>query len=193
MKVLLAVLGVCAVLAAGCGSGSSTKNATVSSGALATATITPVATTRLGTPLPGSTPRATPVSGIPPLPASAQAPQTLAGGLQYVDITVGSGPAAQSGQPLVVNYTGWLQNGTVFDTSIGKQPFPFTLGSGNVIKGWDEGLVGMKVGGKRRLIIPPALGYGSSPRGSIPANSTLTFDVDLLSAGGVSVSPTPGR
>lgn len=192
MKLLLAVLGVCALLAAACGSGASTKNANLNSAALATPPITPVATTLLGTPRPGQTPRPTPASaGIPPLPASAQPEQSLPDGLKYTDITVGTGPAAQSGQPLVVNYTGWLQNGTMFDSSIGKQPFSFTLGVGNVIKGWDEGLVGMKVGGKRRLIVPPALGYGATANGKIPANSTLTFDVDLLSAGGVSASPTP--
>jgi peptidylprolyl isomerase len=84
---------------------------------------------------------------------------------------------------VTVHYTGWLDNGTKFDSSVDRgQPFTFKLGAGQVIKGWDEGVATMKIGGKRRLIIPAALGYGSSPNGKIPANSRLTFDVELLSA-----------
>ncbi len=95
------------------------------------------------------------------------------------DEVVGTGAAAQTGDILTVNYTGKLANGTVFDTSVGKTPFQFTLG-GNVIPGWNQGLVGMKVGGKRILIVPPSLAYGSSDYGPIPGNSTLTFEVELL-------------
>ena len=104
------------------------------------------------------------------------------GGLVVQDETVGTGAAAQPGDTVTVNYTGKLADGTVFDTSIGKAPFSFVLGAGNVIPGWDQGLVGMKVGGTRVLIIPPSLGYGSQQYGPIPANSTLTFEVELLSA-----------
>ncbi len=102
------------------------------------------------------------------------------GGLVVQDEVVGTGPVAQAGDTVTVNYTGKLADGTVFDTSIGKAPFQFVLGAGNVIPGWDQGLVGMKVGGKRILIIPPNLAYGSQAYGPIPANSTLTFEVDLL-------------
>ncbi len=109
------------------------------------------------------------------------APQANGQGLVVQDEIVGTGDVAQAGQTISVNYTGKLQNGTVFDTSIGRAPFQFTLGAGQVISGWDQGLQGMKVGGKRLLIIPPQLAYGSQAVGPIPANSTLIFEVDLLS------------
>jgi FKBP-type peptidyl-prolyl cis-trans isomerase len=111
------------------------------------------------------------------MPAQA-APSSA--GLVVQDETVGTGATAEAGDVVTVNYTGKLQDGTVFDTSIGKQPIQFTLGVGMVIPGWDEGLQGMKVGGKRLLIIPPSLGYGAEANGPIPANSTLIFEVDLL-------------
>lgn len=109
-----------------------------------------------------------------------------ADGLQVGDITVGGGPVPTTGQLLTVQYTGWLSDGTSFDSSRkqGAQPFQFALGQGSVIKGWDEGVATMHVGGVRRLRIPPALGYGAA--GSppvIPANATLTFDVELVCAG----------
>ncbi|MBI2692100.1 MAG: FKBP-type peptidyl-prolyl cis-trans isomerase [Solirubrobacterales bacterium] len=97
------------------------------------------------------------------------------------DIKVGTGPAAKSGDAVTVNYVGqnWSNN-EEFDTSWGKDPFEFNLGEGGVIKGWDEGVVGMKKGGRRLLIIPPDLGYGAQGQGSIPANETLVFVVDLV-------------
>jgi len=111
------------------------------------------------------------------------APTKTADGLEYWDIKVGTGATAQSGQKVKVHYTGWLTNGKKFDSSVdhGGEPFVFQLGAGQVIKGWDEGVAGMKVGGKRQLRIPPELGYGQ--RGYppiIPSNSTLVFDVQLL-------------
>ncbi len=97
------------------------------------------------------------------------------------DEAVGTGDTAQAGNVITVNYVGKLQDGTVFDTSIGREPYQFTLGMGQVIPGWDQGLQGMKVGGKRLLIVPPSLAYGAQGNGPIPANSTLIFEVTLLS------------
>ena len=98
------------------------------------------------------------------------------------DLVVGTGAEAQAGQLVTVDYTGWLADGTKFDSSLDRgQPFEFALGQGQVIKGWDKGVVGMKVGGKRRLIIPPELAYGKNGTGTtIPPNATLTFEVELL-------------
>jgi len=106
-----------------------------------------------------------------------------ASGLQYWDIRVGTGALAKSGDKVKVHYTGWLTTGKKFDSSVdANSPFDFTIGAGDVIKGWDEGVAGMKVGGKRQLRIPPELGYGASgtPGGPIPANATLIFDIQLL-------------
>jgi FKBP-type peptidyl-prolyl cis-trans isomerase len=109
-------------------------------------------------------------------------PTKTASGLEYWDIKVGTGAVAQSGQYVKVDYTGWLTNGKKFDSSVGTgKPFEFKLGASKVIKGWDEGVAGMKVGGKRQLRIPPGLAYGEKGYpGVIPANSTLIFDVQLV-------------
>ena len=97
------------------------------------------------------------------------------------DKTVGKGAEAVNGKAVTVHYTGTLKDGTKFDSSVDrKEPFTFSLGSGQVIKGWEQGIPGMKVGGKRKLTIPPELAYGSTAVGAIPANSTLIFDVELL-------------
>jgi len=104
-----------------------------------------------------------------------------ASGLQYWDIKVGAGDVAKDGSHVKVHYTGWLTNGKKFDSSVGGAPFPFTIGKGEVIKGWDEGVAGMKVGGKRQLRIPPQLAYGEQGYpGAIPPNATLIFDIQLL-------------
>ena len=105
-----------------------------------------------------------------------------ASGLQYEDLVVGTGAEAKAGMQVTAHYHGTLPDGKVFDSSVTRgQPFGFRLGGGQVIKGWDEGIAGMKVGGKRRLTIPPALGYGERGAGGvIPPNATLIFDVDLL-------------
>ena len=106
---------------------------------------------------------------------------TTDSGLIFLDLAVGEGQEATPGSTVTVNYTGTLENGEQFDTSIGRAPFTFPLGAGRVIKGWDEGVAGMKVGGKRKLTIPPELGYGSRGAGNvIPANATLIFEVELL-------------
>ncbi len=109
-------------------------------------------------------------------------PTKAASGLEYWDIKVGTGAVAQTGQHVKVDYTGWLTNGKKFDSSVGTgHPFDFMLGAGQVIKGWDEGVVGMKVGGKRQLRIPPDLAYGTKGYpGAIPPNATLIFDVQLV-------------
>jgi FKBP-type peptidyl-prolyl cis-trans isomerase len=104
-------------------------------------------------------------------------------GLQYWEIRVGTGEVAKEGSHVRVHYTGWLTTGKKFDSSVdANQPLDFTIGNGEVIKGWDQGVAGMKVGGKRQLRIPPELGYGAegTPGGPIPPNATLIFDVQLL-------------
>lgn len=103
-------------------------------------------------------------------------------GLKYEDTATGEGEAAAGGQRVSVHYTGWLENGTKFDSSKDRnEPFSFILGKGQVIRGWDEGVTGMRVGGTRRLTIPPQLAYGSHGAGAvIPPNATLVFEVDLL-------------
>lgn len=128
-----------------------------------------------------------PEAAMPP-PATQQqmaqapaAPAATRDGVTRLDLKIGSGAEARSGQRVRVHYTGKLTNGTTFDSSVGKAPFTFALGAGQVIKGWDLGVAGMKVGGQRRLTIPPDFGYGS--RGAppvIPPNATLVFDVELL-------------
>jgi len=114
---------------------------------------------------------------------------TTESGLKYIDHVIGDGAEAVAGQPVKVHYTGWLyeneEKGAKFDSSRDRnQPFDFQLGAGRVIKGWDEGVAGMKVGGQRELIIPPELGYGAQGAGAaIPPNATLVFDVELLQVG----------
>lgn len=104
-------------------------------------------------------------------------------GLQYYDIVEGDGPAPEEGQVVIVHYTGWLEDGTQFDSSVDRgQPFTFPLGTGSVIAGWDEGVASMNIGGKRQLKIPSDLAYGDSGSGTIPPGATLIFDVELLDA-----------
>jgi len=130
---------------------------------------------------PTPTAPATQVQGGPP--AVSGEPTVTASGLQIIDIKVGTGASPQTGQTVEVNYTGWLADGTKFDSSLDRgQTFSFVIGTGRVIPGWDEGVASMKVGGQRRLIIPPGLAYGANGYPPvIPANAQLTFDVELLS------------
>lgn len=120
------------------------------------------------------------------LPCASQAAKedmvTTPSGLQYVDLVAGSGREAKAGDTATVHYTGTLVDGTKFDSSKDRnKPFPFPLGAGRVIKGWDEGVEGMKIGGTRKLVIPPELGYGARGAGAtIPPNATLIFEVELL-------------
>ncbi|MFA6266666.1 MAG: FKBP-type peptidyl-prolyl cis-trans isomerase [Pseudolabrys sp.] len=128
-------------------------------------------------------------AGLAPLPAFAQTAgkfMTTASGLQIKDTEIGTGAEPKRGQTCVMHYTGWLytngMKGKKFDSSVDRgEPFEFPIGTGRVIKGWDEGVATMKVGGKRTLIIPPALGYGERGAGGvIPPNAVLMFDVELL-------------
>ena len=120
-------------------------------------------------------------------PATEAAAAADAAPLQKTDTVAGTGKEAVAGVTAVVNYTGWLyqpsaqlQHGAQFDSSIGREPFSFQLGAGQVIPGWDVGVQGMKVGGKRTLVVPPGMGYGANGAGPIPPNATLIFDVELL-------------
>jgi peptidylprolyl isomerase len=123
---------------------------------------------------------------VAPLSALAAGEVSTPSGLRIIDVKPGAGPVPQAGQTVTVNYTGWLfvdgKKGKKFDSSLDRgEPFSFTLGQGQVIKGWDEGLATMHVGGKRTLIIPADLGYGASGAGGdIPPGATLMFDIDLL-------------
>ncbi len=146
-----------------------------------------------------STPAAQPTTGtgaaagaqpVPALPADIQV-QTLPSGLQYADVVVGSGQEAKTGDTVSMLYTGYLTDGTVFDSNVTSgQPYSFPLGQRQVIQGWDEGIVGMKVGGKRRLIIPAALGYGAQGAGGvIPPDAELIFDVELVSVAESAAAP----
>jgi FKBP-type peptidyl-prolyl cis-trans isomerase FkpA len=119
--------------------------------------------------------------------SSPTSPSTPSAPFSQTDLRVGTGAEVTTGRRATVNYTGWLydpaqaeQKGRQFDTSIGRQPFSFTVGAGGVIRGWDQGVPGMRVGGQRRLVIPPELAYGSSPPPGIPPNATLVFDIELL-------------
>jgi peptidylprolyl isomerase len=118
-------------------------------------------------------------------PLEASPERVTESGLRITDLVVGEGPEAVAGQGVVVNYRGTLTDGREFDSSYGRGPFRFPLGAGRVIRGWDEGVAGMKVGGKRKLVIPPDLGYGSRGAGGvIPPDATLIFEVELLEVGG---------
>ena len=149
---------------------------TLAAGALALLSLTP------GPAAGASDSQAAPAAAAPAATAAQEKIVTTASGLKYEDLKVGDGAEAKNGDRVEVHYTGWLENGTKFDSSVDRgKPFPFPLGAGRVIKGWDQGVAGMKVGGKRKLIIPPALGYGERGAGGvIPPNATLIFEVELL-------------
>ena len=138
---------------------------------------------------PQNIPTQTPKIAITPKPTQSTMQEgsqsanmvTMANGLKIQDLSIGTGASAKPGDTVTVNYLGTLENGTKFDSSYDRnQPFVTQIGVGQVIKGWDEGIPGMKVGGKRKLIIPPELGYGVQGAGPIPPNSTLIFEVELM-------------
>ena len=137
----------------------------------------------VATPAASASPSSSPSASSSPLPSESPvaSPTTYPDGLVVQDITLGTGPEVKAGDTVVMNYIGTLQDGTKFDSSYDRnQPFTTQIGVGQVIQGWDEGVPGMMVGGKRKLIIPPALGYGNQAVGTIPPNSTLVFEVELL-------------
>lgn len=189
---LAATLLLCACSSSRSNANSGTSKATNSAPA-ATVAQSGAAAAAPGTPPPPPsvpTPCSTAAAALPtsiagvPVPINAAAVQSTASGLRYFDIVPGTGASPQTGKQVTVNYTGWLLNGQKFDSSKDRnQPFSFTFGVGQVIKGWDQGLATMKTGGRRLLIIPPDLAYGiRGAPGAIPPCSTLIFDVELLNA-----------
>jgi FKBP-type peptidyl-prolyl cis-trans isomerase FkpA len=163
------------IAVAGCqegSSGGSTPAGSASSGTSTSATNTTTTTSESGMSAGAKT----------EAPAAASKEVTMPSGLKYEDVVVGNGAEATSGKTVSVHYTGWLTDGTKFDSSVDRgQPYQFALGSGAVIRGWDEGVAGMKVGGKRKLTIPPDLAYGAGGRPPvIPGGATLVFDVELV-------------
>lgn len=177
MKVLFALAVVAGMTLAGCGSGSSPGSKTPSGSAtLSSGGVRPAQSSQQGAPTAALSDGNAP--GIPPLTGEIKTDQ----GVRYIDEKVGDGASPQTGQNVTVQYTGWLTNGTKFDSSRDRnQPFSFIIGRRNVIAGWEIGVATMKVGGKRRLIIPSDLGYGPRGTGPIPGNAALIFDVELLS------------
>ena len=130
-------------------------------------------------------------SGPPPIDVAGV---TTASGLQIFEIFVGEGEEVRPGDAAAIHFAGWLENGVQFDTSLEDdgEPFPFVLGRSQVIAGWDEGIVGMKPGGVRRLIVPPELGYGAQGSGNVPPNAVLTYDIELVAFGRATErTPTP--
>lgn len=129
-------------------------------------------------------------SGPPPIDVEGL---TTASGLQIFEVFVGEGEEVRAGDAAAVHYAGWLESGVQFDTSLDDgEPFAFGLGGGQVIAGWDEGIVGMKPGGIRRLIVPPELGYGAQGSDNVPPNAVLTYDIELIAFGrAVEKTPTP--
>jgi FKBP-type peptidyl-prolyl cis-trans isomerase FkpA len=167
MKRSLGVAVLAVLLLAGCNQSSTTTSTTSTAGT----STPPAAHESTGTHMSEGQPAAGAASMV-----------TTASGLQYQDIVLGDGATAQSGNTVTVHYTGWLTDSTKFDSSRDSgRPFSFVLGQGQVIRGWDEGVAGMKVHGRRKLVIPPHLGYGAQGAGGvIPPNATLVFDVELL-------------
>src|SRR5262249_29361745 len=168
-------LALALALAIGLGACKQSTSKTSSESGQSTTTTTTATTTPAAA---AQKPAAAPA--LPGDPGSGQV-HKLASGLQYDDLKSGTGKMAEPGMNVSVHYTGWLLDGTKFDSSVDRgQPFKFQLGGGQVIQGWDEGVKGMRIGGKRKLTIPPDLGYGPRGTGPIPPNATLVFDVELL-------------
>jgi FKBP-type peptidyl-prolyl cis-trans isomerase FkpA len=171
LSLLAGILAVVALMATACGAGSPSASTTVApTDSAASSTSAAGAGSSTAAESTGSTAGGTTQSATK---------------LEIKDLVVGKGATAKTGDPVTVDYTGWLMDGTKFDSSIDRnQPFAFTIGAGRVIEGWDKGVAGMKVGGTRQLIIPPAMGYGAQGAGGvIPPNATLKFEIKLLAVG----------
>jgi len=186
MKILLAAaLAASVALAAACGgSDSNSSSATKPAGGGATQVTGGVKPSSSATAGQATTASAQPSDGnAPGIPELKGEIVTTASGLRYIDEKVGDGASPKANQAVTVHYTGWLTTGKKFDSSRDRnQPFTFNIGQGRVIKGWDEGVATMKIGGKRRLIIPASLGFGAGgSQPAIPGIATLIFDVELLS------------
>jgi peptidylprolyl isomerase len=167
MKILCAAIAICCI--AGCSSSDKTQQATTQS-----TTQTAAKDTAMNSQTPAY-----------PGEVTTNKVVTTGSGLMFIDMAEGTGASPNAGDQVTVHYTGYLMDGKKFDSSVDRnQPFTFTIGRGQVIKGWDEGVMSMKIGGRRKLIIPPELGYGSQSVGGglIPPNSQLVFDVSLLDA-----------
>jgi peptidylprolyl isomerase len=185
LKTILRCAGltiICCAIAA-CNETSNTQQS--SNPAEATTSPSLAASTEIATPTPTTTATTTPTITSTPATTKTDAKKTVTtpSGLKYVDLKVGTGATPKTGQTISVHYTGTLENGTKFDSSRDRnKPIEFAIGTGQVIKGWDEGLSTIKVGGRRQLIIPGKLGYGAAgtPDGTIPPNATLLFDVELM-------------
>jgi peptidylprolyl isomerase len=176
LPVLALALGV---LAAGCNQ-TSQQSSSSSSTSSTTATTTPTTTPAATTPEPAATTPDKPAAALPGAPGTGKT-HKLPSGLQYIDIVVGSGKMAESGMTVSVNYSGWLTDGTPFDNSYDRgTPIVMQIDHAAIIPGWHEGLKGMRIGGKRKLVIPPDLAYGAEGRPGIPPNATLVFDLELV-------------
>lgn len=172
---------VLVLLASGCNQTQSSQTRSSSSGTTSTSARVTPSTTAAETP--SSEPAPAMASAQPPgEPVGSAVSVELPGGLRYVDLKVGDGNIAEAGLTASVHYTGWLLDGSKFDSSVDRgQPFEFRIGGGGVIRGWEEGVKGMRIGGKRKLTIPPDMGYGANGYPPvIPANATLVFDIELL-------------
>jgi hypothetical protein len=166
----------CALILTACHSEHGETGASAAGSTSDAAAAPAVASTAVSVDSPGA-----PITFAPALGVDLAKMTKTPSGLAYRDVRVGSGAAAAAGQTVSVHYTGWLPNGSKFDSSRDRnQPFDFPLGGGQVIRGWDEGVVGMRVGGRRLLVIPPGLAYGPSGSDPIPPNATLVFDIELL-------------